>query len=69
MDIVANTYRLEKEKVEDEVIIKSTKSKAPKDFQAFLQNGENKNKFMDLPCETISSSPHRALIILETSVI
>ena len=52
-----------------EDIIKSTKSKAPKDFQAFLQNGENRNKLVDLLCETISNSPDRALVILQTSVI
>ena len=53
----------------DEVIIKSTKSKAAKYFQPFLQNGENKNKLVDLLCETTSSSPDRALVILQTSVI
>ena len=63
-DIVADTYRnvsIKSEEREscgliDKVIIKSTKSKVPKDFQAFLRNGENKNRLIDLLCITISSS-------------
>ena len=72
MDIVANTEQAgERESCgcSDEDIIKSTKSKAPKDFKAFLRNGENKNKLMDLLCEVISSSLDRALVILQIFVI
>ena len=53
----------------DKVIIKSTNSKVPKDFQAFLRKGENKNRLTDLLCGTVSSSSNRALPILPTSVI
>ena len=53
----------------DEVIIKSTKFKAPKYFQAFLRSGKNKNKLVDLLCKTTSSSPDRAFVILQTSAI
>ena len=77
VDIVAETYRKVSIKagerkscgLSDKVIIKSTKSKVPKDFQAFPRNGENKNRLVDLLCETLSSSPDRALVILQTSVI
>ena len=53
----------------DKVIIKSTKSKVPKDFRAFLRNGVNKNRLIDLLCDTISSSSDRAISILQTSAI
>ena len=53
----------------DKVIMKLTKSKVPKDFQGFPRNGENKNRLLDLLCETLSSSPDRALVILQTFVI
>ena len=77
MAIVVGTYRNVSIKVgekesrgrSDKVIIKSTKSKIPKDFQAFLRNGENKNWLIHLLCETISSSQYRALAILQASVI
>ena len=77
VDIVADTYRNvlikagEKESRgrSDKVIIKSTKSKVSKDFQDFLGNGENKNKLIDLFCDTKSSSTERALAILQISVI
>ena len=77
MDIVADTYRnvsikageRESRGRKDKVIIKSTKSKLPKDFQAFPRNGENKNRLKDLLCETISSSTNRALVTLQTAVI
>ena len=77
MEIVADIYRNVSIKAKereirggsDKVIIKSTISKVPKDFQAFLRNSENKNRFIDLFCETISSSSDRALAILQTSVI
>ena len=77
MDIVVGTYRNVSIKVgekesrgrSDKVIIKSTKSKIPKEFQAFLRNGENKNWLIYLLCETISSSQYGALAILQASVI
>ena len=78
MDIVAGTYRNDSIKAKrereicgrsDKVIIKSTRSKVPKNFQAFLRNGENKNRLIDLLCETISRSPERTLVILQTSII
>ena len=77
VDIVADTYRnvsikageREIRRRNDKVIIKSTNSKVPKDFQAFLRKGENKNRLTDLLCGTVSSSSNRALPILPTSVI
>ena len=77
VDIVADTYRKVSIKAgerkirgrSNKVIIKSTKFKVPKYFQAFLRNGGNKNRFIDLFCDTIPSSSERALAILQTSVI
>ena len=77
MDIVADTYRNVSIKAgereirgcSDKVVIKLTKSKAPKDFQSFLRNSVKKNRLIDLLCDTISSSSNRALAILQTSVI
>ena len=77
VDIVADTYRnniikageRETRGRSDKVIIKSTKSKASKDFQDFLGNGENKNRLIDLFCDTKSSSTERALANLQISVI
>ena len=66
MDIVADTYR---NVCSDKVIVKLTKSKVAKDFQAFLRNGQNKYMLIDLYCEAIPNSPDRALVILQTSVI
>ena len=54
VDIKANTYKNvsikagKRESRGRSEIVKSTKSKVPKDVQAFLQNGENKNKLIDL---------------------
>ena len=77
IDIVADTYRTvsikagerESRGCGDKVITKSTKSKLPKDFQAFLRNSENKNRLKNRLCETISSSPDKALVILQISAI
>ena len=77
MVIVADFYRIVSIKAGEReirgrnvrVIIKSTKSKVPKDFQAVLRNGKNKNRLIDLLCNTISSPLDRALVILQTSVI
>ena len=52
VDIAGDTYRnasinageRENRGRSDKVIIKSTKSKVPKAFQAFLRNGENRNR-------------------------
>ena len=70
MVIVADFYRIVSIKAgereirgrNDRVIIKSTKSKVPKDFQAVLRNGKNKNRLIDLLCDTISSPLDRALV-------
>ena len=77
VNIVADTYRnvsitageRGSRERSDKVIIKLTKSKILKDFQAFLRDGENKNRLIDLLCETTSSSSDRTLVILQTSVI
>ena len=54
--------RLEKEKIVDAVASLSLSRLRPS-FQAFLRSGENNNRFINLLCETISSSPDRALVI------
>ena len=37
----------------------------PKDFQAFLRNSENKNRLINLLCDTIFSSSDTAFVILQ----
>ena len=85
VDIVADTYRNVSIKAgereirgrSDKVIIKSTIFQVPKDCQAFLQNGENKNNLTDLLCDTISalrtehlpSCKHQSLIFQKRTVV
>ena len=53
----------------EKVIIKSVKSKVPRDFLYFLRNGENKTWLIDLICETISINHQKAIQLLQCSVI
>ena len=56
VDIVADTYRevsikdpeRRKRGCADKVLIQSAKSKVPRNFNEFLQNGENKTRLIDL---------------------
>ena len=61
VDIVADTYQdisiksTERSKRGNsrKIIIRSEKSKIPRDFNAFLKNGENKGRMIELIIEVI----------------
>ena len=72
MDIVANTYRLDKEKVVGVVMRISLNRQNPrhqKIFKLFCETVKIKEQAHDLLCETISSCLDRAHVSLQRSII
>ena len=72
MDILANTYRLDKEKVVGVVMRISLNQQNPrhqKIFKLFCEMVKIREQAHDLLCETISSCLDRAPVILQRSII
>eukprot|EP00794_Sanderia_malayensis_P014842 gene14842-biopygen11931 len=72
VDIVADTYRpislkageRNKRGSSEKIIIKSPKSKIPRNFSEFLKNGKNKQRLIELMLETVKDNRIQALNML-----
>ena len=77
VDIVADSYRENSIKSSErnsrgnivKVMIKSEKSKVPRDFKEFLRNGENKTTFIKMMFQLIIENKDRVLLLLKTNTI
>ena len=77
VDLVADTYRkasiktAEKNKrgMTSKVTIKSGKSKIPRNFKAFMMNGENKSRLIDIIFDFIINNKTRCLKIVRANMI
>jgi hypothetical protein len=77
VDLVADTYRRasiktaerNKRGVASKVIIKSKKSKIPRNFKAFMMNSENKCRLIDIIFDFIIKEKARCLQILRANKI
>ena len=77
VDIVADTYRKVsikdpergKRGCADKVLIRSAKSKVPRNFSEFLQNGENKTRLIDLILTVIFERKLEVLSLLNSEEI
>ena len=77
VDIVADTYRDNSIKsgerlkggCSSEVIIGSCKSKIPREFSKFMQNGDNKTRLIEIISEVIVDNKEKALKMLQTEDI
>ena len=77
VDAVADTYRDNsiksgerlKRGCSSKVIIGSCKSKIPREFSKFMQNGENKTRLIEIISEVIIDNKEKALKMLQTEAI
>ena len=77
VDIVADTYQEFSIKNAErgnrgessKILVKSLQSKIPRDFQAFLLNGDNKTRMMELIAEYIETRKAKVFNILHTNKI
>ena len=75
IDIVADAYREISLKfaervqrgISSKVMIRSPKSKVPRDFKAFLNNGDNKTKMIEIMFQVIIDCKAKVLNLLRTS--
>ena len=77
LDIVADTYKSapikggerEKRGCSNKIIVKSAKSKIPRNFKSFLKNGENKTQLIDLLCQFVKENSQCTCNLLKCSSI
>ena len=77
VDIVADTYKSasikgeerEKRRCNNKIIVKSAKSKIPRNFKSFLKNSENKTRLIDLLCQFVKENSQRTCNLLKCSSI
>ena len=77
IDIVADSYLKNSIKSSErknrgnstKVMIKSKKSKVPREFQEFLRNGENKTTLIKMMFMLIIENKDRVLLLLKTNTI
>ena len=76
-DIVADTYRPNSIKrgersergSSQKVTIGSARSKLPRDFNAFMKNGENKTRLIEVVSEVLRNNFHRVLTELKCKIV
>ena len=77
VDIIVDTYRQISIKTNErkkrgcsrKIIIRSKKSKIPRDFHTFLKNGENKNRMIELMTTVIEQQSSNVLALLQSEEI
>ena len=73
VDIVADTYRSvsikggerEKRGCSERIIVKSAKSKMPREFITFLQNGDNKTLLINLMCQYVMENSQQVCSLMK----
>ena len=77
VDIVADTYKSisikggegEKSGCSNKIIVKSAKSKIPRNSNSFLKNGENQTRLIDLFCQFVKENSQRICNLLKCPLI